>query len=184
MENNTRKKILWALAIIILLIVFIFWILRTSDESNNVNNNTNVTPPTFTPPSAKLEYQPSETVEESPTEFSVINLARSYTARFGSWSTDTRGDNLNELLPLSTTKMQNYLRSIDINSEVTEFSGITTKSLSAKILNVDDNSAQVLVNTQRINTNASLEKDVYYQEAEVKMLKSSDKWLVDQFTWK
>jgi hypothetical protein len=185
MDEDKRKKILWIIAIVILLLAFLFWVLRTSDlGSNENNNNTNTEPPIFTAPSVDLKYKTPEVIKDNPTEFSVINLAKSYTARFGSWSTDNQGTNLNELLSLSTTKMQNYLKNIDLNFETEEFSGTTTKSLSAKILDIDEDRANVLVNTQKITTNGNLEEEVYYQEVEVKLVKLSDIWFVDQVIWK
>ena len=179
-----RKKIIWIIAIVILLLAFLFWVLRTSDLGSNENNNTNTAPPIFNAPSVDLKYKTPEVIKNNPTEFSVINLAKSYVARFGSWSTDNQGANLNELLPLSTNKMQNYLKNIDLNFETQEFSGTTTKSLSAEILDIVEDSADVLVNTQKIVTNGNSEEEVFYQEAEVKLVKLSDVWLVDQVIWK
>ncbi|MFA6307225.1 MAG: hypothetical protein WCS88_01460 [Patescibacteria group bacterium] len=184
MEEDKRKKILLAIVIVILLLAFLLWVLRTSDQSPIVNENTNTPPPVFTPPSTVLQYDPTKVVGEDPTEFSAINLAKSYVARFGSWSTDNQGANLSELLSLSTVKMQNYLKNIKLNFGAEEFRGVTTKSISAQIIVIDDTSAQILVNTQKIETNAKLEENVYYQETQVDLLKVDDKWLVDQVIWK
>lgn len=185
MDSAKRKKILLIVGIIlILIIVFLIWILRTSDQRPPANENTNIEQPVFKAPSVNLEYSSSTAPQQTSTEFSVVNLAKIYAARFGSWSTDNQGANLNELLPLSTTKMKNYLAGIEINFAKQEFWGTTTKSISAKIVNLDDDSAEVLVNTQKIETKANLEESVYYQEATVKMVKSNDTWLVDQFIWK
>ncbi|MFA6466741.1 MAG: hypothetical protein WCV71_02695 [Patescibacteria group bacterium] len=183
MDKDKRKKILWAVAIVILLLALLLWVLRTSDKNPNVNENNN-TPPVFVPPSTNIEYDPLAVPKQNSTEFSAINLAKSYIARFGSWSTDNQGANLKELLPLSSPKMQEYLASIELNFAKQEFSGNTTKSLSAKIININDNEAEILVNTQKINTKANLEQEVYYQEALVKLIKSGETWLVDQVEWK
>jgi cytoskeletal protein RodZ len=184
MDRDKRKKILLVVAVVILLLALLLWVLRTSDKNPNTNENSNTTPPVFVPPSANLEYNPSLEPQESSTEFSAINLAKSYIARFGSWSTDNQGANLKELLPLSSPKMQEYLASIELNFGKQEFSGNTTKSLSAKIININDNQAEILVNTQKINTKANLEQEVYYQEVLVKLIKSGEGWLVDQVEWK
>ncbi|OGY93590.1 MAG: hypothetical protein A2406_04460 [Candidatus Komeilibacteria bacterium RIFOXYC1_FULL_37_11] len=179
-----RKKILLILAVLVVLIIlFLIWILKTSDQGPMGNENTNTPPPVFKAPSVNLEYKDSVEVKQTSTEFSVINLAKTYAARFGSWSTDNQGANLNELLPLSTEKMRQYIASIDLDFSPQEFRGNTTKSISAKIISLDENSAEVLVNTQKIETKANLEESVYYQEATVKMIKSGDVWLVDEFIW-
>jgi hypothetical protein len=184
MDKEKRKKILIITTIVVLILALLLWVLRTSDQSPNGNDNVNEGVPIFTPPSAQIKNEVPEIPKDNPIEFSVINLAKTYTARFGSWSTDNRGNNLKELIPLSTTKMQTYLSSIDVDFEVEEFNGVTTKSLSAKILDIDDDSASVLVSTQKIETNGDLEKNVYYQEAELSLLNLNGEWLVDEFDWK
>jgi len=184
MDKEKRKKILWLIVIVILLIAFLIWVFRTSDQNPpNVNGNTNDNQPTFTPPSVQLQYQPTDTVEETATEFSAVNLAKTYAARFGSWSTDNQGANLAELRPLSTTKMMNYISSIKLDYSDQPFRGVTTKSISAEVITIDDSSAEVLVNTQKIETNDKLETKVFYQEATVKMISSDGTWLVNEFIW-
>lgn len=184
MDKEKRRKILWVIAIIILLLAFLLWIFRTSDQNPpNINGNTNENQPTFTPPSVKLEYQTPDKIEESATEFSAVNLAKTYAARFGSWSTDNQGRNLSELIPLSTSNMKNYLSSIQLDYSDQPFRGVTTKSISAEIIDISDSSAQVSVNTQKIETNDKLERSTFYQEATVDMVKVNDIWLVDKFTW-
>ena len=178
-----RKKILWIVVIIILLLALLLWVIRTSNDNSQIDGQLDKEPPVFTPPSAQIEYEDVEVPAESPTEFSAINLAKNYAARFGSWSTDNQGNNLNELLPLSTTRMQNYLRNIELDYETEEFMGLTTKSLTTSIVSMDDDKAEILVGTQKIETNDKLEEKIYYQDASVRLVKSADKWLVDEFYW-
>lgn len=184
MDKEKRKKLWWIIAVLILLLALLWWVLRTSDE-RPLNNNTNSidNQPVFTPPSADIEYQAPTEVEQTATEFSVINLAKIYAARLGSWSTDNQGHNLNELYPLSTNKMIRWLQDIELNFDRQDFRGTTTKSISAEIVSIDDSRAEVLVNTQKIETNAALEKTTSYQEVRVKMVNINDKWLVDEFYW-
>lgn len=183
MEQEKKKKFIWILAIILVILIILWWAFRTSDQGIfNVNQNNDNQAPEFKPPSINLEYKEPAIPVQTNTEFTIINLAKSFAARFGSWSTDNQGHNLEELLPLSTNRMQTYLNSIEMN-ESEEFSGTTTKSLSAKILSSDDNSATVLVGTQRIETRADLSTNIFYQDIEIKVLKSADIWLVDEANW-
>ena len=179
-----RKKILWIVVIIILLLALLLWVIRTSNDNSQIDGQLDKEPPVFTPPSAQIEYEDVEVPEASPTEFSAINLAKNYVARFGSWSTDNQGNNLNELLPLITSRMQDYLRNIELDFEAEKFKGITTKSLTANVVSMTDNQAEILIGTQKIETNDKLEQKIYYQDASVKLVKSADKWLVDEFYWK
>ena len=183
MEQAQKKKLIWIIAIILVILVILWWVFRTSDQGGfNINGNNDNQPPEFIPPSVNLEYNQPEVPTQTNTEFTIINLAKSYAARFGSWSTDNQGHNLEELLPLSSSQMQNYLATIVIEN-TDQFSGITTKSLSAKITSSSDNSATVLVSTQRIETKADLSDNVYYQDIEIEVVKSGDTWLVDGAYW-
>lgn len=171
------------MAIILVILIILWWAFRTSDQGvSNINQNNNNQVPEFKAPSIDLEYKEPATPTQTNTEFTIINLAKSFAARFGSWSTDNQGHNLEELLPLSTNRMQAYLNGIEMSASE-EFSGYTTKSLSAKILSSNDNRATVLVSTQKIETKANLSNNIFYQAIEIKVLKSGDVWLVDEANW-
>ncbi len=186
MDQAKKKKII-RIAIIVLVIVGVFliiwfWLKRGEQPVGPGNQAVNV--PQFKAESSTLQYNASTTPKESDTEFAMLTLAKSYTERYGSWSTDNQGHNLEELMPLSTSRMQASLKSFVPDYSVTEFSGLTTKSLSSKIVASTKNSGTVLVSTQRIKTKANLPQEVFYQDMEVKLIMSGDKWLVDTVTWK
>lgn len=184
MEQEKKKKWIWIIAAILVLLVILWWAFRTSDfDFSNTNQDNANQPPEFVPPSVNLEYQPPEVPAQTNTEFNITNLAKNYAARFGSWSTDSDGYNLEELLPLSSSSMQAYLKGIDTESGSEDFSGVTTKSLSAKIQASSDSSATVMVGTQRIETRADLSTDTYYQDIEIKVIKVGDTWLVNAANW-
>ena len=181
MDKEKRKKII-RLAIIILVIIGILLIIlrlsnRKPDSDPGIDDQ-----PVFTQPSVDLEYDPQTPPSQTTTEFSVENLAKSFAERFGSWSTDNPGHNLIELTPLSTQRMQNYLSSLEADYS-NDFNGITTKSISAEISSLTDDEATVMVNTQRVDTDANLNENIYYQDIEIFLTKSDDTWLVNSAYW-
>jgi hypothetical protein len=181
MDKEKRKKIIW-LAIIILVIIGIFFIIwrlsnRQPDYVPGVDDQ-----PVFAPPSSDLEYNPLIVPSQTTTEFSVVSLSKSFAERFGSWSTDNPGHNLIELSSLSTQSMQNYLNNLEANYD-DDFTGITTKSISAEILTMTDSQAAVIVNTQRVATDENFEQNIYYQDIEVSLSKINDIWLVNSAYW-
>lgn len=184
MEESRKKKIMIAaIVLIIIILAFLFWVLRTKDQQSN-NQNTNEQPViNFTPPSANLEYKQPDTPKETNLEFDAVNLAKIYAERFGTWSTDNPGHNLDELMPLSSSAMRNYLSGINLDSQADKFSGMTTKAISYKIDNLDDNEADITVSCQRIKTNADLSQEVSYQNIEISMARSNDQWLVTSAFW-
>jgi len=185
MEEAKKKKIFWLVVIILVIIgvLFFFLIIRDKNTTNNQIQQGNETVPEFKAPSANVEFDPEAIPKKTATEFSVENLSRNYVERFGSWSTDNQLHNLEELIPLSSAQMRVYLNSVEADYGNNDFKGVTTKSLSVKILSMDDDSAQVMVGTQRIETDKDLQENVYFQDAKVSVIKSGTTWLVDGIDW-
>lgn len=181
MDQAKKKKIIWISIISLVLIGLLLLIFKLRDVGGPAGPEV-IEQPEFIPPSANLEYDPTMEPSLTNTEFTVINLAKSYAERFGSWSTDNLGHNLEELLPLSSNRMKNYLNSIKLDP-ATEFNGITTKSISAEILFIDTARAEVMVRTQRITTDDSLAETVSYQDIQISLVNSGNTWLVDTAFW-
>lgn len=189
MDDKKRKKIIWIAIILFVIMGILFLVMRLSDQEANLDpiEKSVEEQPVFEPKSVELEYEEPELEEvevaQFNVEFSVTNLAKSYASRFGSWSTDNRGKNLDELITLSTSKMRQYLNDRDLGPAEVDYTGITTKSLSAEILELSDDEAVVLVGTQRLETDKDLDENIYYQNIEISMTKSGDTWLVDAAYW-
>ncbi|PWB38588.1 MAG: hypothetical protein C3F02_02645 [Parcubacteria group bacterium] len=181
MDSKRRKKIIIAI-IILVLIGVLFLILRLSQGPSNVPGEPIENAPVLKVPSADLEYQPDRPPADTEIEFQIKELAKNFASRFGSWSTDNLGHNLQELLPLSSDKMTAYLQSIELKA-AEQFSGITTKSLSADILSQSGNNAEVMVGTQRIETDAQARENVYYQDIKISVVKGTAGWVVDAAKW-
>jgi len=191
MDDKKRKKILWLSIILIVIMAVLFLVLKLSDREPvevPVPEDLVKDQPVFEPKSVDLQYEEEAEIikndpPESNTEFTVLNLAKSYASRLGSWSTDNPGKNLQELLTLSTASMKNYLNTRDLGTGDVEYFGITSKSLSAELISLSGNQAEVSVKTQRVETDANLLENLYYQDIEVTLLKSGDQWLVSEAYW-
>ena len=181
MDKEKRKKIIKLAIIILVIIGILLVILRLSNRQPDYDMGID-DQPVFTPPSVDLEYDPQAPPSQTTTEFSVENLAKSFAERFGSWSTDNPGHNLVELAPLSTQTMQTYLASLEADYS-NDFIGMTTKSNSAEITSLEENLATVMVNTQRVTTDADLNENIYYQDIEIFLTQSDDTWLVNSAYW-
>jgi len=183
--DDKKKKIILVTVIILVIIGILWWFFSLRDQKlvNNQDIYSIENQPVFETNSPELELNPPPV--EADTEFTVSNLAKTFIARFGSWSTDNQGENLQQLLPLATTKMQNYINNITLDYQRENFYGVDTKSLAAEIKNLDEENdqAEILVDAQRIETNNNLEENVFYQKALVDLVKYEGTWLVDQVEW-
>ena len=84
MEQEKRKKYTWIIIIILVILLLIFFVLRLSDKLSPEGDYKDFEVLEFTPPSAELNVDNIPTPEETNTEFNAINLARSFSERFGS----------------------------------------------------------------------------------------------------
>lgn len=182
--ENKKKKILFVVlgVLLIILVVWLIFFLK-KDETLPPDIYSIESQPIF--PVESIVLSPEAPSQEASTEFTVANLAKTYVARFGSWSTDNQGQNLQQLLSLSTQKMQNYINSIELNYDRDDFYGVTSKSISYTLNDLDEENgvAEILVRTQRVETNTALQEKIYAQDVLVNLVLSDDTWLVDQVSW-
>ena len=123
---------------------------------------------------------------EPKTQATLEALAKTFTERYGSYSTDGGSSNLDQLAPLMTDRFAAAVRAAPpplVRSD--GFYGVTTKVLSAEIvtLNREETEAQVVVQTQRIETQSGAGRQQFYQKLTVSLVKASTGWRVDAATW-
>ena len=182
-----KKKII--IFVTLFVMVFIFFILLNKENVVDFNSyklgKQDILE--YKTESVDIEYEvvTKDNVKESSDEFLVVTLAKNFVERFGSWSIDNRDANLKELESLSSAKMQKYLEN-NLNFSVDDSIGITTKSLSTDIISFDEENkdVNVTVKTQRIKTFNDLTKEVYYQDIDLFIILSGNKWLVEEVNWK
>ncbi len=178
-----KRKSVW-ITLLVLVVLFLGWLIFSLWPKNTVPNiYTTEDQPVFKPESPQLTAKPLTLADKD--ENVVQTLSRNFAARFGSWSTDNQGANLQQLKSLGTKKLQTYLDNIKINYQAAEFYGVEAKSLSSEIKSLDSETgiAQVLVNTQKTEVNNKGEEHVYYQKVLIDLVKANDNWLVDIVKW-
>lgn len=177
-----RKSV--RITLLVLVVLALAWLIFSLWPKNaGPNIYTTEDQPIFKAESPNLTAKPLALADKD--ENIVQTLSRNFAARFGSWSTDNQGVNLQQLKSLGTKKLRAYLDNIKINYQTTEFYGVEAKSLSSEIksLDVEAGSAQVLVNTQKTEVNNKGEENVYYQKVLLDLVKIGDNWLVDIVKW-
>lgn len=178
-----KRKSVWITLLAIVVLVLVWLVYNLSPKNVEPNIYSTEDQPVFKPESPSLTLEPLTLADKD--ENVVQTLSRNFAARFGSWSTDNQGANLQQLKSLGTKKLQNYLDNIKINYQTPEFYGVEAKALSSEIKSLDTESgvAQVLVNTQKTEVNNKGEEHVYYQKILLDLIKVDDNWLVDIVKW-
>ncbi len=185
MDAIKRKKIIITILIAVIVVVALIIAFKLTDYGKNPDQNTDNQLPEFTAPSAKLEYKEiPPTVSDS--ELAATQVAMNFAERFGTYSSDLPGENINQLMSLCTKKMSNYLQQIEIDYQSPDFKGVTTKSVSSKVSDISDSQAEVIVSTQRQESSTiggKLVSNLTYQDIKINLLKSDKQWLVDAAYW-
>ncbi len=178
--------------ILILIIYFLFFFKFNKPQDVPKQQGATSTPAvkTVVEPPKILEVKPV-TKEELDQE-GVKRLAASFAERFGSYSSHSNFQNMEDLKLFMTDKMKTWSEDFVKTQALkqagnTEYYGITTKAVTKKMVDFDESkgTAKVLIQTQRRETVGSAGNPVSFgQSIEVSLLKQGGTWKVDQAYWK
>lgn len=190
-QNQVNKQRIFVLAVLALLVLIVLFLLWWWFGRQFASPEQTLEPP----PVENVVILPQKSlVIENPLprgrspltegELQVRNLARNFTERYGSFSTESNFQNLKDLLPLVT-------RSLELDFEQTmaaavredQYRGVETKALSITVESLTPQSAEVIVGTQRVWTDERLAATVSYQTIELTMVRIGDFWYVDTAEW-
>lgn len=115
----------------------------------------------------------------------IISLSKTFVERYGSYSNEADFANLVDVMPLMTEEFQSKTQVfIEKSSAPEEYYGVSTKVIIVEVSGQDEDSATVLVNTQREEAIGGPQNtSVKYQEIELEYVKDSGVWKVDSATW-
>lgn len=191
-QGKYNKKRLFALGVLILLVLILIFLLwwwffpRTSAPEGPV--------PTAAEPARDtvvLSPQQPQTPVDEPREYAPVPgeteiraLARNFTERYGSWSTDSDFQNLKDLFPRVTSRLQAaFQRTIDTAVTPTEFKSVETRVLQIEINSLTSTEASVLVTAQQMTRDAGLQETEEFVKLDLALVKDGEFWYVDSAAW-
>ena len=127
--------------------------------------------------------KPISTAERVPVDMSVYakQVAKIFVERFATNSNQNNNQNIDDVLPMSTPIMARWLES-QRTSLATEYQGITTSVIASRILNIDNNSAMIEVDTQQQLMSAE-GLELKQRTGRVEVNKEKGDWKVNGFYW-
>ncbi len=134
--------------------------------------------------------KPVKKKKEDLTSLQLKAVAKNFTERYGTWSTDNKLNNFDSARMYASSKMKKAINDFIVNNEKlsaqnSDYYGITSKALDVKIISFDDNSASLVVTVQKTETTGKeLNKKTSYGSLNLGLIKSSSDWLVDSAEWK
>lgn len=178
-NRRTFFLILVGLAIVLLtgLVIFVSRALD-GDEVSVANEST-----PFTQPSAAIDSD-EPAIQIDPAEHAAQSLARTFVERIGSYSNQSNYQNIDDLADVMTPRVKTWAESLKTVAQDDEYKGVTTRGLSMKTISFEDKrSAVIEVSAQREYSAQQQEDTIEYQKAQVHVIYSSGKWLVDGIFW-
>jgi len=193
MFEDKRKIIIFSFigALIIIILFVALWLIfrpkpaptnlpggnATSTASQKIiERQVNALPPT----------SPQRLAEDQKYTLNLKQTALSVAERLGSYSSDQRFKNLDELQSFMTAKMQNDAKNMALKeiSATTTYFGVSTRALSIKLISISDAQASVLVQTQReVSSGDNPQPKIIYKNLALNFVKVDNKWLLDQAKW-
>ena len=180
---SERRNVFIALIGLAALVVIgvIVAVIRLTGDDGAQTKNAEGTP--FTAPAA--ETKPTAPPKD-PDRQAAESLARFFVERIGSYSNQNQFQNVEDVKPLMTARVQAWADGLKKQEAVGGgYRGITTKALALEVVTWNPKQSAVMrVSTQRQEERDGEAPRVYYQDAEVQLIYQGDAWLVDGIYWK
>ncbi|MDD5110688.1 MAG: hypothetical protein PHI63_05770 [Patescibacteria group bacterium] len=188
MSRRTKIIIIVALVIVAVLLLTLLAMAPRPYDLFNPSTSPTPTPTAGLPVAGGTVSVPVATpiTREPRTQATIEALARTFTERYGSYSSQSGLINLRELGPLMTQRLAATApATLQRTLPASGFYGVTTKVLGTEIisLNQAETEAQLVMQTQRTETAASGVPKNLYQKLTLKLVKEAAGWKVDQADW-
>lgn len=118
-------------------------------------------------------------------ELAIKNTAKLFVERFGSYSPGADFANFDEIKPIVTLSVADWLEQYKTQLPTKQpvgFLGVTTRVVSEKIISSDETHASVMASTQREEIIGN-SPNLYYKDMLVKLVWQDEQWLVDGAYW-
>ena len=115
-------------------------------------------------------------------------FARSFVERYGSFSNQSKYENLEDLYPFMTARFQKEAEATVAvarakpSGALPEYSGVTTRVMSGKKNSVSGAGAELLIATQRQTSGTN--SGITYQDITLTLSKEQGQWKVDAAAWR
>lgn len=181
---SRKTEAIIAIAIILALVIVLFVLWRKPQDENPSETETDTGP--AVQDDVKIPHVDPEDIPAQD-EVSATTVTRVFVERFGSYSTESGYENIDDLMGMATASMQRRLDALAESARQTaddNYYGVSTRIMSVKTEVSSETEARFLVTTQREESfDTPGNTSVRYQDIRVSLLKEGEDWLVDDFTW-
>lgn len=180
---NRKTEVIIAVAIIVALILVLVFLLRSPEKVSTVK------PTPVEAPDVAADSVPAVAEQDIPAaqEVSAATMARVFGERFGSYSTESGYENIDDVLPLATDALQRTLQTLaeDARNDAdSTYYGVSSRIITVKNEVTTDTTATFLITMQREESfDTPGNTSVRYQDIRVSVVFEEGKWKVSDFVW-
>ncbi len=188
--EDMRKKLIGIVSVVLIVLVSILLIAMLADDSNTA------TPPKaeetapqaqdknriIAPEQQPIPLPPEPVSTEDAGERYARQSATIVVERLGSYSNQNDNIHIEDLQSVVTKSMYSYMEANLLQDQGNEYSGVSTKVITSKIVSYSTSAAEVEVGVQR-KVSSAQGSNMEYKTGNVKMVKQGNTWLVDGIFW-
>ncbi len=128
-----------------------------------------------------------DTIDTSDLPDQPETIARVFVERFGSFSSESGYENIDDILVLATSSLQSQLEAIADEARSQDsgaYYGVSTTVLTIEEVSASETSMSYVITTQREESiDSPANTSIRYQEIELTLVASGDTWLISSFAW-
>jgi hypothetical protein len=180
MQAKQKREFILALLLIAGLILLLIWLFsgRTVQETvEEVIETQEEVVETVVPSIGSAQDAPAQ----------PETVARVFVERFGSFSTESGYENIETILNLATSDLQERLQTIAAEARTEngqEYYGVSTRLISLTTVSTSETEKMISITTQREEAFGSPgNTSVRYQDITVTLVQDGANWLVADFVW-
>lgn len=186
--SNRAKLIFSGVLVLIAIILILFWprsgqkpaTTPTANQGNEqVGSNSQPSEPVAPPEPLSVEEKQARSAE---------TVAKIFVERFGSYSSESEAQNLEDVLPLTTlpyrATLEAQIAKLQAAEPADEYYGVSTRFISSTTVAMNGDAATFDVVTQREEAVGSVSNtSVKYQTLRLELELVGEDWLVDSAIW-
>ncbi len=186
--SRRSKTLIVVTALVIAIAAMVAYFLWKTRTTPTPNSNVAVNP-AATPLGSTANPVGTIVPTQTTTPFATAEAtARSFTERWGSFSSESDFQNVRDLYSVMTGTMKtwadSYVRDQRKAQAAGDFFGVTTRAMKTEVTEDKGDAVKILVTAQRVETKGSIAPRSYYQTMEVSLVKNGSGYLVDGAWWK
>jgi len=181
MERKQKIEVLIAVLVLLGLVVFLIWFLMRGEETVQEQ------PQEQTQIQEQYDEEDLRPSDTSNQPDQPETIARVFVERFGSFSSESGYDNIEEVMVLATESVQIRLEQLLTQARASEseaYYGVSTTVIGLSETAISESEVVFDVTTQRRESiDSPANTTVKYQDIELTLVASGDTWLVSDFSW-